>query len=79
MQVESISDTSEIETAEDHGVLHIEHEIKTEPETITTETDDSESNVNLKLLCKYKFSINTCTYDNFKQQECSYFFFLVPK
>ena len=51
MQVETIADTGEIETSEDHGVLHIEHEIKNEPETITTETDDAE-NINLKVLCK---------------------------
>ena len=51
VQVETIADTGEIETSEDHGVLHIEHEIKNEPETITTETDDAE-NINLKVLCK---------------------------
>lgn len=50
MQVESIPDTHEIEGVEGHGVLHIQHEIKSESDTITTETDDTDNNVNLKVL-----------------------------
>lgn len=53
LPVDGIPDAGDIQNSDGHGDLHIQNGIKAEVETIATETDDTDSNVNLKVLCRY--------------------------